>query len=222
MSDWRKMAKRKWKLKGGDDLYLVVINNRYYVHGTLDGKRIRKTCRTNRQDRAERFLEIFKREYISGFQTDYDDPDRDWQEVAALACQRQEANANKRGIPFKLKPNDVYLSMRSTRFRCAVSGIPLAKRLVLGGERDPWAPSIDRIESRHGYTDDNIRVVCLAANYAMNAWGLDVLLRLARGVLRSSTLVAEDEILEKSGLQADKVTENTAQVIDFATKLEKP
>lgn len=214
--------RRKWKLTGEDELYLAVRENgRYFVSGTLNGIRIRKSCGTKLQSRAEWFLENMKREYISGFEIDYADPNRDWKEVAKLACERQEASAKNRGITFKLKPEDVYSSMRATGYRCAVSGIPLAKRLILGGERDPWAPSIDRIENRHGYTVENIRVVCLAANYAMNAWGYDVLLRLARGVLRSSVVVSQEDAPEKCAPELTPSAQNQAQVIDFTNKSTK-
>lgn len=218
-AEMSKSKRRKWKLSGEDDLYLVERNGWYSVQGTLDGTRVRKSCGTKLQSTAEMILERMKREYISGFEMDYADPNREWKEVAKLACERQEASAKNRGIPFNLKPGDVYTSMRSTGYRCAVSGIPLAKRLVLGGERDPWAPSIDRIENRHGYIVENIRVVCLVANYAMNSWGHDVLLRLARGVLRSSVIVSQEEEHEKAAMPLTPNKADTAQVIDITKQL---
>jgi hypothetical protein len=186
-----------------------------------DQRRIRVACKTDKLDRAQLFLINLKRRYDTGFHEDYDDPNRDWKTVAELACRRTEVSARNRGIPFDLKPADIFQRMKETDFRCAVSGIPLAKRMVLGGIRDPWAPSIDRIESSQGYTFDNIRVVCLAANFAMNEWGADVLLRLARGVVRSSTLVSRDEAPQQiaPGLTPNKA--ETAQVIDITKQLAK-
>jgi hypothetical protein len=213
------MEKRKIFREG--EFYLVERNGRFYVHGMWDQKRIRVACKTGRLDRAQLFLNNLKRRYDTGFHEDYDDPNRDWKTVAELACGRQEVSARNRGIPFDLKPADIFQMMRETDFRCAVSGIPFAKRMVLGGKRDPWAPSIDRIESSQGYSFDNVRVVCLAANYAMNEWGTDVLLRLARGVIRSSTTVSQEETHEKVAPELTPNEADTAQVIDITTKLAK-
>jgi uncharacterized Zn finger protein (UPF0148 family) len=38
-------------------------------------------------------------------------------------------------------------------------------------EKRPFAPSIDRIDSSKGYTQDNVRLVCAAVNYALNEFG---------------------------------------------------
>jgi len=182
------------------------------------GKRIRRSCKTHHLDWAQRFLFSLKREYDSSFRDEYNDPNTDWKVVAEFAWKRSMHSAGKRLIPFDITPADILHLMKETDFRCAVSGIPLAKRVMPDGSRDPWAPSIDRIQSCHGYTFDNIRVVCLAANYAMNQWGADVLLRLARGVIRSSTLVSQDEKIDP-GLTPNKA--ETAQVIDITKKLAK-
>lgn len=211
------MEKRRIIREG--EFYLTERNGRFHANGMWDQKRIRVSCKTNRLDRAHLFLINLKRRYDSGFHEDYDDPNRDWKIVAELACGRQEASARKRGLPFELKPADIFQMMKETDFRCAVSGIPFAKRTVLGGKRDPWAPSIDRIESSHGYSFENVRVVCLAANYAMNEWGIDVLLRLARGVIRSSTLVSRDEAHQKAGIELTPNKADSAQVIDITQQL---
>jgi hypothetical protein len=44
-----------------------------------------------------------------------------------------------------------------------------------GKKRAPFAPSIDRIDGALGYAPGNVRVVCFAANCAMNEWGESVL-----------------------------------------------
>jgi hypothetical protein len=49
----------------------------------------------------------------------------------------------------------------------------------------PFSPSIDRIDTVGGYTTDNVRLVCVAANFALNQWGDDVLRRLAHGVVKT-------------------------------------
>ena len=173
-----------------DELYLILRGGTYHLHGTIDGRRIRQSCGTRDLARAKAFLENAKREHIEGWREGYDLADRDWKTVAEMMWDRQKRAAVKRGIAFDLKPGEVYAMMKATGFRCAVSGISFARRFADYGKRDPWAPSIDRIENRHGYTLENSRVVCLAANIAMSDWGFDVLFRLTRGVHRSSLALA--------------------------------
>lgn len=66
--------------------------------------------------------------------------------------------------------------------KCAVSGISFE---VVGYDdchMRPFAPSLDRVNTRAGYTKDNVRLVCRAANFAMGQWGLPTLERLAEGI----------------------------------------
>lgn len=76
---------------------------------------------------------------------------------------------------------------RAQRGRCLVSGIPFSadddrpRALV----SRPFAPSLDRIDTTRGYEPGNVRLVCVAANFAMNAWGYDALLKLAEGVVEA-------------------------------------
>jgi len=176
------------------DFYLILRGGTYQVHGyNVAGRRIRVSCGTRELQEAKIFLENMKREYVGGWREDYDRADRSWKDVAKLIYDRQKPMAFKRGLPFELEPSDIYALMKSTGFRCAISGIPFAKRLIKDGKRDPWAASIDRIENRHGYSVENCRVVCVAANIALADWGIDVLLRLSRGILKSS-LVLSDEL----------------------------
>lgn len=187
------------------ELYLILRDGIYHIHGTIDGKRIRKSCGTRDLATAKLKLDSLKREYLSGWRSDYDDPDLDWKAVASMVHKRHSSSAIERAIPFELEVSEVYGMMRSTDFRCAVSGIPFSKTMLPGRWRDPWAPSLDRIENRHGYVASNVRVVCLIANTAMNQWGYDALLRLANGVVRSSFIVsAADTICEQAKTKTEE------------------
>jgi hypothetical protein len=157
-----------------------------------------------------------RREHIGGWREGYDSADITWKMVAMLACNRHRQSAKTREIPFQLKPADVYRLMETTDFCCAVSGIPFSKKAEGLGHVDPWAASIDRIENRHGYLLDNVRVVCVAANLAMNQWGHDVLLRLAKGVVRNAALVIREDSPELTHhLNSDNVV--SLQALDKPT-----
>ena len=70
---------------------------------------------------------------------------------------------------------------------CAISGLPFsltefADVLV----KHPFAPSLDRISSRGGYTADNVRLVCIAVNFGMGQWGEELYLTFARAAVDRS------------------------------------
>jgi hypothetical protein len=67
--------------------------------------------------------------------------------------------------------------------RCTVSGLPFSEVVIgTGRARKPFAPSLDRIDRARGYAPDNVRLVCVIANFAMNAWGQGPLQELARAI----------------------------------------
>jgi hypothetical protein len=62
--------------------------------------------------------------------------------------------------------------------RCLITNVPLEIDTPLRTQEkylNPFAPSLDRIECSKGYTKDNTRIVCVAANLAMNRFGAEVL-----------------------------------------------
>lgn len=97
-------------------------------------------------------------------------------------------NAAKRGIPFELTSEEFRTLWGDAAGVCSVTGRPLD---LTGAERaefrrNPWAPSIDRRDSLQPYRLDNCRIVCVAANIAMNEWGVDVLRAVAHGLFGSN------------------------------------
>lgn len=61
--------------------------------------------------------------------------------------------------------------------QCAVTGMPLS---WTDGERSPWAPSVDRIDSSAGYTLANTRVVSVMYNLAKSEWTDEHVMEMAR------------------------------------------
>lgn len=195
-----------------DEFYLIQRDGVYHIYGMWNGKRIRRSCRTKDLTKAKIELDSLKRECLSGWRPNYDGPD-DWLTIAGAMHRRHRRSAIERDIPFELEVPEIYDLMRSTDFRCAISGVSFSKQAAEGAWRDPWAPSIDRIENRHGYAFDNVRVVSLIANTAMNAWGYDTLLRLARGIVRSASSVSAETEEVAHGRHAK--THQSAQVIEL-------
>lgn len=163
----------------------------YQIQASVDGKRYRISASRDIKY-AKRRLREFIAEVESGIKPAARQSNVEWSAVAAATYRRQKNAAKGRGIPFELTESIVFRLMANTNFRCAVSGVMFSKPALDKIEVDPWAPSIDRIDNREGYTPDNVRVVAAAANYAMNRWGYDMLLRLANGVVRNSKCVISE------------------------------
>jgi hypothetical protein len=82
---------------------------------------------------------------------------------------------------------DLVMIWERSEGRCAVSGLEFSNTAVgMGRARHPFMPSLDQIEPGKGYTADNVRLVCVAANFAMNAWGLNTLIQVAQGVIKTA------------------------------------
>ena len=50
---------------------------------------------------------------------------------------------------------------------------------------NPYAPSVDKIDPKKGYTKDNCRIVLIAINFGMNEWGLETYLKIAKKALKN-------------------------------------
>jgi len=94
------------------------------------------------------------------------------------------SNARTRGIDVYIDYNWILSQFESGDRRCAISGIPFDFGYNSKYRRRPFAPSVDRIDSSLPYTPENCRLVCCVANYAMNSWDDEVLIKLAHGVAR--------------------------------------
>lgn len=56
-------------------------------------------------------------------------------------------------------------------FRCALTRIPFFTPAEASSARNPFWPSVDRIDSSRGYTKDNVRLVVFAVNMMLADWG---------------------------------------------------
>lgn len=83
-----------------------------------------------------------------------------------------EKNAVRRSIHWDLSRQDFFKMVMESKGRCALTGIRF--RITREKGRQPFAPSIDRIDSTKGYTAKNCRLVCVIVNYALNEFGDDV------------------------------------------------
>lgn len=86
--------------------------------------------------------------------------------------------AKSRGLGFDLTKSAFDAIVVRCGNRCEVTGIPFNRwspPLPPTKSRFPFYPSIDRINSKLGYMEGNVRIVCHIANLAMNHWGMEAL-----------------------------------------------
>jgi hypothetical protein len=89
--------------------------------------------------------------------------------------------ARKKGWGHDLDINWALALWEQQGGRCLITKVPLEINTPLRTKEkylNPFAPSLDRIECDKGYTKDNTRIVCVAANLAMNRFGADVLRKM--------------------------------------------
>jgi Mrr N-terminal domain len=68
--------------------------------------------------------------------------------------------------------------------RCEITELPFSEEKVgLGKAKRAFAPSIDKKDPAGFYTVDNCRLVMVAINFALNAWGDNVYLDLAEAAV---------------------------------------
>lgn len=84
-----------------------------------------------------------------------------------VASRRLGCSKGKSG----LTADQVRLLLDRANGRCEVTGIPLVYAQAVNFRRNPYAASLDRIDSRFGYTMTNCRIVAAAVNIALNDWG---------------------------------------------------
>lgn len=92
--------------------------------------------------------------------------------------------AEKQGRAFDL--TEEFLGLLLEPMTCSASGLALRYDWEGEGRTNPWAPSVDRVDSSGGYTMGNVRVVCWAYNTAKNDWADETVLALARAIVEAA------------------------------------
>lgn len=116
--------------------------------------------------------------------------------------------ALKKGVPYDLDQHLEQIQRRIDNGFCEVTGLPFN----LEGGRTWDSPSLDRIIPERGYTIQNLRVVCHAANSAMGDWGEQKIVDMARGIL-AKRIEASNALSRKLAESLKKTTEQLGSTL---------
>lgn len=97
-----------------------------------------------------------------------------------LLIKEARKRAKKSNIDFDLNIEWFLHQIKNQNNKCALT----RKKFTLTMD-NPWQPSIDRIDSLKGYTQDNCRVVAYCVNLALNKWGDKVFKEMCNAVARN-------------------------------------
>lgn len=100
---------------------------------------------------------------------------------------RAKGRSVKSGLAFDISLDDLAAMFIGQAGICALTEIPFQYSPSGDFHKAPFAPSLDRIDNSKGYIRGNIRLVCVAMNFALGEWGEDTFRRMARAYLRTRT-----------------------------------
>ena len=99
---------------------------------------------------------------------------------ARVLYYRSKDRAKRKGMEFNLSQE--WIMMQLSNGYCQLSGVEIRLTDI---ERDPYGPSLDRIDSSKGYTEDNTQLVCWGANVAKSTYDLDDILPILEGMVEN-------------------------------------
>jgi hypothetical protein len=91
--------------------------------------------------------------------------------------------AKELSLNFDLTVDFVLALYESQNGKCALTGLEFDYARDINFVRRPFAPSIDRIDNKKGYTKDNVRFVCVAVNIAVNEFGDAIFDKICRAYI---------------------------------------
>jgi hypothetical protein len=116
--------------------------------------------------------------------------------------------AAKAGIEYSLPDGYASLLYEHQNGRCDVTDLPFSmQRFPEAFVKHPFAPSLDRRDSRGGYTVDNVRLVFVSVNFGMGQWGQEAYLYGARAAVERDAHLSErvKAIPDWHALQRDRI-----------------
>lgn len=151
----------------------------WWIDAAVGKGRVRRSLKTTDREEAEAKAKALVET------TDFS-PDVPDEIMNALMTKRFHAamgRSKTKGHEFHLSRDEVSALFARANGRCEVTGVAFSTIKLPGHDKAPFTPTLDRIDNRKPYRFENCRVVCLAANIAMNEWGEWVFKKMVDGYL---------------------------------------
>ena len=112
---------------------------------------------------------------------------------------RDRARRNK--LKFAIDFHFIVSLAEKQEYKCVLTGKQFTYKCN-NRKYSPWNPSIDRIDSKKGYTKDNVRLVCTIVNLALNNFGENVFSEMCKAYLANGGLVKLEDTTDLSSVAA--------------------
>ena len=126
-----------------------------------------------RNENREKYNE-WERQYHDKNRKKHDAKSKAWRETEVGLFRTMHLSARQRakqkGIDYELSPTTIRAIYEIQFRKCALTGIDFDLSGVSDYRVRPFAPSIDRKDSKKGYTYENIQMVCIIVNKAKNEY----------------------------------------------------
>jgi hypothetical protein len=99
-----------------------------------------------------------------------------------------------KGMDFELTLPMIMNLYNQQEGRCLLTGIPFELEKPKQARTGAFSPSIDRIDSKRGYTIDNIRLVIWGINLGLGQWGEEIYAQIAEAYITKQKEYKENEI----------------------------
>lgn len=105
----------------------------------------------------------------------------------------------RKGITCTLTAADITSALEAAGDRCEITGLAFdyGPKKNADWRRRPMAPSLDRRSNKGGYDLDNIRVVCVCVNIAINEWGLENFEKVCQAFVKNSGILPPHRAAEE-------------------------
>lgn len=92
--------------------------------------------------------------------------------------------AQKSKLEFNISSEYLFLLWEKQNGKCAITHLDLIIPTSKGnGKASPYSPSIDRINPKLGYVENNVRLVCYATNCCLHNYGTEIFSVIAKAFL---------------------------------------
>src|SRR3989304_2436451 len=95
------------------------------------------------------------------------------------------SRTKKGSLIFEITLEDVLKIYEIQKGSCALTNIEFSLNRLGRKSKNPFAPSLDRIDSDKGYTKENIRLVCVIVNLALNNFGDNAFDKMCRAYINN-------------------------------------